>query len=146
MNEIIIRRIEASDDADIQVLNEQLGHAFAKEDIHERIISILETGNDILLVAEVAGHVVGYAHGSPYETLYANSLLNTIAFVVLEGIEDQREIADQLYIAFEAMSKQFGFKGIRLALDTKREMAQQLFTNHGFISRRNLTHYIKYFE
>ncbi|MCI9312994.1 MAG: GNAT family N-acetyltransferase [Erysipelotrichaceae bacterium] len=146
MSNAIIRMIATQDYEDITDLNTELGYDYDKEKVYQKIISILEAGNDILLVAEQNGKVIGYAHGSPYETLYADHLLNTVCFCVKEGIAEEELIGNELYDAFEERAKRFGYKGIRLSLDQEREKAHDLFLKHGFETKRSLNHYIKYFR
>ncbi len=146
MSNAIIRMIATQDYEDIHDLNTELGYSYDKDKVYKKIIAILEAGNDILLVAEQDGRVIGYAHGSPYETLYADHLLNTVCFCVKEGIADEEEIGNELYDAFEERAKRFGYKGIRLSLDLEREKAHELFIKHGFETKRSLHHYIKYFR
>ncbi|MCI8540672.1 MAG: GNAT family N-acetyltransferase, partial [Erysipelotrichaceae bacterium] len=63
MSNAIIRMIATQDYEDITDLNTELGYDYDKEKVYQKIISILEAGNDILLVAEQNGKVIGYAHG-----------------------------------------------------------------------------------
>lgn len=146
MSKSVIRIMAIQDYEDIHELNLELGYSYDKEKVYKKIIAILEAGNDILLVAEKDGHVVGYAHGAPYETLYADNLLNIVCFCVKEKLNDGDDIGNDLYVAFEARAKRFGYKGIRLSLDLDREKAHELFIKHGFETRRSLNHYIKYFK
>lgn len=146
MSNAVVRMIATQDYEDIHDLNTELGYTYDQEKVYKKIISILEAGSDIVLVAEVDGKVIGYAHGAPYETLYADNLLNTVCFCIKEGIAEEDQIGNELYLAFEERAKRFGFKGIRLALDQEREKAHALFMKHGFETKRSLQHYIKYFE
>ena len=143
MSKSVIRIMTTQDYEDIHALNTELGYAYDKDKVYKKIIAILEAGNDILLVAEMEGHVVGYAHGAPYETLYADNLLNTVCFCVKENLKDGQAIGNELY---EARAKKFGYKGIRLSLDLEREKAHELFIKHGFETKRSMNHYIKYFQ
>lgn len=146
MSNAVIRMIATKDFEDIHDLNSELGYTYDKEKVYKKIISLLEAGNDIILVAERDGHVIGYAHGSPYETLYADNLLNTVCFCVKEGTADEEDIANDLYDAFEERAKRNGYKGMRLSLDQGRAKAHELFLKHGFQTKRSLHHYIKYFD
>lgn len=146
MSKAVIRMIATQDYEAIHDLNTGLGYTYDLEKVYKKIISILEAGSDILLVAEVDGAVVGYAHGAPYETLYSDNLLNTICFCVKEGIEHEEEVGNELYLEFESRAKKFGFKGMRMAVDQERERAHELFLRHGFETKRSLQHYIKYFD
>ena len=42
-----------------------------------------------------------------------------------EGIDDEEEISNALYLAFEERAKRFGYKGMRLSLDQEREKAHR---------------------
>ena len=146
MSNAVIRMIETKDFEYIHNLNNELGYTYDKEKVYKKIISLLEAGNDIILVAEKDGHVIGYAHGAPYETLYADNLLNTVCFCVKEGTADEESIANDLYDAFEERAKRNGYKGMRLSLDQSRSKAHELFLKHGFQTKRSLYHCIKYFD
>ena len=128
MSNAVIRMIETKDFEDIHNLNNELGYTYDKEKVYKKIISLLEAGNDIILVAEKDGHVIGYAHGAPYETA------------------DEESIANDLYDAFEERAKRNGYKGMRLSLDQSRSKAHELFLKHGFQTKRSLYHCIKYFD
>ncbi len=44
----------------------------------------MENTNDIILVADINGEVVGYIHASPYELMFSEPILNIVGFVVNE--------------------------------------------------------------
>lgn len=127
-------------------LNKQLGFNYPLEYIHDRVLSLLDAGNDILLVVENNDNVIGYTHGSPYETLYSDKLMNMIAFVVDDHNPDEIEAAKKLYEELEHKSKQFGYAGIRFVADKERKKLENFFLNEGYISHRALKHYIKLFR
>ena len=141
-----IRRIETKDAADIQKLNTQLGYQYPAEQIAKRIDSLLYSSSDVILTAELDGTVIGYAHATRYETLYADKLANILAFVVLDGIEKEDEISQTLYDEFEKQIRSFGFRGLRMIADTSRILAKDFFNRNGFDSKRDLKHFIKYFD
>lgn len=140
-----VRMMKATDVKDIHELNKQLGYEYEEHLVYERILSLLEAGNDILLVVEVDNKVIGYAHGSPYETLYADKLMNAVAFVVDDHHPQEFDAGKMLYEEFEHQSKQFGYAGIRLVANQDRKKAEEFFKLHGFISHRDLKHFIKLF-
>ena len=100
----------------------------------------------MILTAELDGTVIGYAHATRYETLYADKLANILAFVVLDGIEKEDEISQTLYDEFEKQIRSFGFRGLRMIADTSRILAKDFFNRNGFDSKRDLKHFIKYFD
>lgn len=140
------RRIEPKDYRDIHELNKKLGYQYEEEKVYDRIVSILETGSDIISVAEDQGKVVGYMHGSPYETLYADKLFNIVAMVFSEEFEHNEDLATQLFASFEKRVKLNGYTGIRMVADVERNKLYEFLIKKGFDSHRDLKHYLKYFD
>ncbi|MCI8272001.1 MAG: GNAT family N-acetyltransferase [Erysipelotrichaceae bacterium] len=143
--EINVRIMNADDAAGVYRLNQQLGYDYPMEEVYGRILSLLDAGNDILLVVECGSEMIGYAHGSPYETLYSSKLMNAIAFAVDDQHPRELEAAKKLYAELEKRSKQFGYTGIRLVADRYRKKLENFFVENGYISHRDLKHYIKLF-
>ena len=139
------RRIKPEDYKDIHALNEKLGYSYDGDKVYERIISILETGSDFITVAEDEGRVVGYIHGSPYETLYSDKLVNIVALVVSDDYADNEE-ARQIYDVFEARVRKNGYCGLRMTANVRRKNLFKLLSQHGFKSHSDLKHYLKYFD
>lgn len=137
--------MKAIDSSKIYELNKQLGYDYAEHLVYERILTLLDAGNDILLVVEANEEVIGYAQGSPYETLYFDKLMNAIAFVVDDHHAQEIEAAEKLYLELEHQSKQFGYAGIRLVANQNRKKAEEFFKQHAYVSHRDLKHYIKLF-
>lgn len=138
------RRIRPEDYKDIHKLNKKLGYFYDEEKVYGRIISILETGSDLITVAEDKGKVIGYIHGSPYETLYSDRLFNIVAFVVSNDYSDNLEVR-KIYDVFEEKVKLNGYNGIRMTANVSRENLFKLLIDHGFECHKDLKHYLKYF-
>ena len=138
------RRIQPEDYKDIHVLNKKLGYSYDEEKVYDRIISILETGSDLITVAEDEGKVIGYIHGSPYETLYSDKLFNIVAFVVSDDYSENEEVR-KIYDVFEERVRKNGYHGIRMTANGKRNNLFNLLSSHGFESHSDLKHYLKYF-
>lgn len=136
MQNIIIRRITSSDIEDIYILNCQLGYAFSKEKVKERIDYILNNTKDIVLTAEIDKQVVGYIHGSPYELLYSDSLINLLGLVVKENYRNLG-IGSKLINDMETWAKENNFTGIKLESGFERLDAHKFYQNHGYIIRKN---------
>ena len=138
------RRIKPEDYKDIHRLNEKLGYSYDEEKVYGRIISILETGSDLITVAEDEEKVIGYIHGSPYETLYSDRLFNIVAFVVSNDYSNNLEVR-KIYDVFEERVRKNRYNGIRMTANASRENLFHLLIDHGFECHTDLKHYLKYF-
>lgn len=142
MEGIKVRIIEVTDYNDIYLLNQELGYLFTIEKVKEKISYIKENTKDIILVAEKDNEVIGYIHGSPYETLYFNSLVNIMGFVVKK---DSRNlgVGNTLINSLEYWAKENGYSGIRLVSGNDRLDAHRFYKNHGYINKKDQKNFIK---
>lgn len=85
-----IREIHVNDYRDIYFLNQDFNpnlHTFSEERVKGKIEIISKKTKDIVFVYEDKNGILGYIHGSPYELLFSESLINILGFVVKEGSE-----------------------------------------------------------
>ncbi len=141
----LIRRIQVADYEDIHAINLKQGYNSDEERVKASILSLVEAGSDIILVAVVDGEVVGYVHGCPYNTLYTQRLINIIQYVFKTQYRDDEELKNMLLNKFEETVRKNGFQGIRMTANAERELLGKLFIEHGYESKRDLKHYLKYF-
>lgn len=145
MEKISIRKIKITDYNDIYLLNQELGYSYAIEKIKERIVYISENTKDIILVAEQCNEVIGYIHGSPYELLYSDSLINILGFVVKEKFRNTG-VGNKLINALECWVKKNGYTGIRLTSSINRLNAHSFYEKHGYVSRKEQKNFLKEFD
>lgn len=145
MEKYEIRRVSEDDYHSIHALNGQLGYEYDEEKVKERILNLLETGTDIISVLEIDNKVVGYIHGIPYNTLYADNLINMVAIVFSKDDDIESKYMRELFFEFEKRVKKNGYHGIRLTADVERDMLHGFLLENGFENKRDLKHYIKYF-
>ena len=145
MKQINVRKIEITDYPEIHTLNGELGHECSIEKVKDRIEYITENTKDVILVAQQGNEVIGYIHGSPYELLYSDSLINILAFVVKEKYRSIG-IGSRLLSYLEDWSKENGYCGIRLVSRFERIDAHRFYLNHGYINRKSQKNFIKMFE
>lgn len=139
------RRIEPKDYRDICELNKKLGYYYDEDKVYNRIISILETGSDIISVAEEKGKVIGYLHGSPYEPLYEEKLFNIIAFVFSEEFENNVILLTQLFTFFKKKVKHNGYFGICMFDDDSKSESYKFLIKKAFDSHKDISYHLKYF-
>ncbi len=142
MAQINIREIETSDYNDIYLLNQELGYIFAIEKVKDRILYITENTKDVILVVEKDNEVIGYIHGSPYELLYNDSLINILGFVV-KGDYRNTGVGNELINSLEDWAKENGYSGIRLVSGYERTDAHRFYEKHGYINKKDQRNFIK---
>lgn len=145
MNGVIVRPVEVSDYCDIYLLNQELGYFYPKESVKERITYITQNTKDVIFVAELDHEVVGYIHGSPYELLYSDSLINILGFVVKAKYRNLG-IGGLLIDSLECWARENKFSGIRLVSGMERADAHRFYEKHGYTSTKNQKNLIKKFD
>ena len=145
MDEINIRKIKITDYNHIYLLNQELGYSYVVEKVKERIVYITENTKDIILVAELCNEAIGYIHGSPYELLYSDSLINILGFVVKEKFRNTG-VGNELINALEFWAKKNGYTGVRLSSGINRLNAHSFYQKHGYICRKEQKNFIKAFD
>ncbi len=140
-----VRKIKMEDYKAIHALNLKLGYESNEEKVKRSIISLVEAGTDIILVAEKDGEVVGYVHGCPYRTLYTENLISVVQYVFKTEARFEEELKQELLDQFEERVKKNGYHGIRMTANAERELLGKLFVDNGYESKRDLKHFIKYF-
>lgn len=145
MKKTNIRKIKATDYNDIYLLNQELGYSYAIEKVKERIVYVAKNTKDIILVAEQCNEAVGYIHGSPYELLYSDSLLNILGFVVKEKFRNTG-VGSELINALECWAKKNGYTGIRLTSGINRLNAHSFYQSHGYICKKGQKNFTKAFD
>ncbi|RUT31950.1 N-acetyltransferase [Paenibacillus zeisoli] len=143
-----IREIRVADRHDIyelnQIFNPNLA-AFSEEKVKEKIEKIIKNTKDIIFVCEEKNEVIGYIHGSPYELLFAEPLVNVLGFVVREKNRNQG-IGGMLMEHLEQWACHNRYSGIKLLSHPSRIQAHRFYERRGFIFTKDQKNFIKYFE
>lgn len=144
---INIREIKTEDHNDIYLLNIEFNaklSIFSAEKVKERIEYILQNTKDIIFVAEREEEIIGYIHGSPYELLYSDSLINVLGFVVKEKYRNNG-VGNMLIEHLEHWAKNKGFYGMKLLTHPVRVNAHKFYERHGYIYTKDQKNYMKVF-
>ena len=145
--DINVREIRISDYTDICLLNQEFKpklNQFSAERVKERIDYILKNTKDIIFVSEHMDEVIGYIHGSPYELLFSNSLINVLGFVVKEKYRNSG-VGSMLIGRLESWARENGFSGIKLLTHPSRINAHRFYERHGYIHTKDQKNYMKIF-
>lgn len=142
---VSIRRVSISDYKDIYMLNKELGYLYEEEKVREKIKYIIENKKDIILVAYINNNIIGYIHGSEYELLYSDSLINILGFVVKESYR-KNGVGTALIDKLEEIAIEKKYFGIRLVSGIDREDAHRFYERNGYIYRKEQKNFIKLFS
>ncbi|MEC0179989.1 GNAT family N-acetyltransferase [Paenibacillus peoriae] len=140
-----IREIRVTDYYDIYLLNQDFNpnlYVFSEEKVKEKIGTIIKKTQDIVLVCEENNEVIGYIHGSPYELLFSDSLINVLGFVVKEK-ERNRGIGSMLIERLEQWGESHGFSGIKLLSHPNRIHAHRFYEQRGYQFTKDQKNFIK---
>ncbi|MCB2290047.1 GNAT family N-acetyltransferase [Clostridium sp. CS001] len=144
MNTLYTREVVEDDFQNIYLLNKDLGYEYDEQKVKIRIQHILKNTKDVIFVAEQNHEVIGYIHGSPYELIYADSLVNILGLVVKEQ-HRKLGIGGKLIDRLEVWAKENGFYGIRLVSGADRLNAHKFYKNHEYVYRKDQKSFIKAF-
>lgn len=102
----------------------------------------MKNTKDVIFVAQQNNEVIGYIHGSPYELLYADSLVNVLGLVVKNQYRSLG-VGGILMDKLESWSKENEFYGVRLVSGADRLIAHKFYENHGYVNRKYQKNFIK---
>ncbi|MCR8632191.1 GNAT family N-acetyltransferase [Paenibacillus radicis (ex Xue et al. 2023)] len=148
MKENKVREIRETDYHAIYLLNQAFNpnlHVFSEERVREKIEIITKKTKDIIFVYEQDTEVIGYIHGSPYELLFSDSLVNVLGFVVKESYRNQG-IGGMLIDRLEQWGKDNGYSGIKLLSHPSRIHAHRFYERRSYMFTKDQKNYIKKFE
>lgn len=143
-----VREIRVTDYHDIYLLNQDFNpnlYLFSEEKVKEKIENIIKKTKDIILVYEQNNEVIGYIHGSPYELLFSDSLVNVLGFVVKEKYRNQG-VGSMLIERLEQWGKNNGFSGIKLLSHPSRIHAHRFYERRGYMFTKDQKNFIKKFK
>ena len=148
MEGLSVREIRCEDYHDIYLLNQEFNSErsdFSAEKVKERIQYIIKNTRDIVLVCEYRNEVIGYIHGSPYELIDSDSLINLLYFIVKEQYRN-KGVGSKLINSLEKRAKEKGFSGIKLLTHPYRVQAHRFYEGRGNIYTKDQKNYMKMFK
>ena len=128
----MIRSAELSDAAAIQEINAiALGYDFGLIETRQKLSELLDRSDHFILVAaNAAGQIVGYAHAASYDCLYFPSLLNLLALAVAPDFQGQG-YGKALMQAIREEGVAAGYTGIRINSGISRMKAHEFYRKLG---------------
>ncbi|PCS15859.1 hypothetical protein RU92_GL001187 [Lactococcus cremoris subsp. tructae] len=126
----MIRDAKLSDLSVLTELSKVLGYEKSDEEMLSNLIEVLADEN-ILLVAEIDGTVVGYVEGSIYRSILVPRGVRVMGIAVLPDFQD-KGIGGELLTALENQVRDRGFAMISLTSGEARHLAHEFYLKHGY--------------
>lgn len=130
--DIDIRSAKRTDEEMIANLAGQLGYLSSMHEIRERLVGILEDGDQAVFVAEsVDNQVVGWIHVFRTQRLIVEPFVEVGGLIVGEG-QRGSGVGKALLAAAEAWAQGFGLTSIRVRSNVIREEAHSFYERQGY--------------
>jgi|GEM_PF-366945 len=140
-----LREIKVSDYPHIYLLNLDFNanlRDFSEDQVKKKIEIITTQTKDVIFVCECGEEIIGYIHGSPYELLFSESLVNVLGLVVKPAYRNQG-VGTMLLEHLEQWSKDNGFTGMKLLSHPSRIQAHRLYEQRGYKFTKEQRNFIK---
>ncbi|WP_127529596.1 GNAT family N-acetyltransferase [Paenibacillus kobensis] len=144
----LVRRVEVKDYVHVFLLNKEFNpqlEQYSETRVKEKLETIIRKDIDRVFVYEQDNEVLGYIHGSPYELLFSESLINVLGFVVSESHRNQG-IGSSLISHLEEWGRNHGYSGMKLLTHPSRIQAHKFYEKRGYLFTKDQKNYIKEFK
>lgn len=132
MPNILIRDAVPGDAPALTHLNTvAMGYDYPLDRTETKLKTLLASGRDKILIAELEGKVIGYLHLVDYDVLYADHMKNIMGIAVDPDFR-RMGIGSALLEAGEAWAKASGAAGVRLVSGESRTGAHALYRSVGY--------------
>lgn len=121
-----------------------MGYDYPQEETGRKLAALLADGRNKILVAEMAGKLVGYLHLVDYDVLYAEHMKNVMGIAVDPDCR-RLGIGQALLTAGERWAKGNGGAGIRLVSGEERTGAHQFYQAMGYVCGKRQLNFKKTF-
>ena len=129
---INIRRVMTSDTKPIyELCRTELGYPFPESQVEANIRRMMGEANNLLLVAESGGEVVGFIHAHNHEPVYAPPMKSVVALAVNPEYR-QHGLGHMLVAAVEDWARETGAAGVRVNSNENMTEALHFYKSMGF--------------
>jgi len=138
-----IREADLSDAFSIcQISCEDLGYQCSNEFVLNRLNN-LDKKREIVFVAEIKDHVVGYIHAEKYNTLYFETMVNILGLAVLADYR-RNGVGKALLTHTENWAKELGINFMRLNSGINRKGAHDFYRAMKYDNEKEQIRFMKY--
>jgi GNAT superfamily N-acetyltransferase len=138
MNHVTTRNADPADAAILAALSGQLGYPVDAQAIADRLADLLRREDSAVLVAEVAGKVVGWAHVAGQMPLESPPFAELMGLIVDQNTR-RLGVGRRLVEACAQWAQGQGFRQIRVRCNVTREDSHQFYQKVGFVKLKSQT-------
>ena len=129
---ITIRRCMITDtDTIFALCREELGYDFPRSQVEANIRRMMGEANNLLLVAESRGEVVGFIHAHNHEPVYAPPMKSVVALAVKPEYR-KHGLGHMLVEAVENWARETGAAGVRVNSTEAMNDALHFYKSMGY--------------
>lgn len=130
-----IRPARPADASTVAVLASELGVPTDADEAARRLAKIAADGDQIALVTEIDGEVVGWAHVVESTSLQSGTLVEIRGLVVAKSAR-RTGVGRALVAAGESWAAERGHEVIRVRTDVRRDAARAFYLGVGYEERK----------
>ena len=130
-SELIVRKAKRDDAARVAELSGTLGYPVSSEAMAQRLGRVLQLETHTVFVAEIAGSIVGWAHGAEHELLELGFRCEILGLVVAEG-QRRLGIGRRLVEAIEQWARGRGLEQIFVRSNVIRPESHPFYERIGY--------------
>ncbi|MBQ8111084.1 MAG: GNAT family N-acetyltransferase [Clostridia bacterium] len=129
---INIRRCMISDTHPIyELCHAELGYDFPEAQVESNIRRMMGEANNLLLVAEARGEVVGFIHAHNHEPVYAPPMKSVVALAIKPEFRKQG-LGHMLVASVEDWARETGAAGVRVNSNENMNDGLRFYKSMGF--------------
>ncbi len=138
----MIRKMECDDYEDIHQLNKELMYTYTLNKTKDNINKLLKNKEEYLYVYVANGKVIGYIHGSSYQLLFSDKLINILGLVISKNYRKDG-IGKKLLNYLEVEASRNGYEGVILKTGIERVEAHKFYRKCGYTEEKKQLKFTK---
>ena len=133
--EIKIRKVKVQDAKSISGLLKELGYPSSIPFTKNKILKLVKSKNDFVLVAEADSKVIGVVHLHIAELFHESGKLGRIMALVVNKKYRQAGVGHKLMISLEAIARKAGCTKIEITSASHRKDAHKFYLGLGYFEK-----------
>ncbi len=123
---------------------EALGYDCTEDSVRRWVMPLIKKAGHRILVAEMDGNVVGYAHAADYDSIYSEPM-KVIVSIAIDVQKHGMGIGRNLLSVVEQWAREEGVAGVRLYSGADRVSAHEFYLACEYHHHKDAKSFVKYF-